>query len=96
VAAGIQKIGVNVASPLRLTTAAAVGITLEVPIFIAITFVFAPVGFFGAVLKAWFQKVNPQKIRCHGANSIPNRPRWALRRHAAAASPSLPIRKLLS
>jgi hypothetical protein len=36
---------VNFALPLRLTVAAAVGIALEAPIFVAIILVFALVGF---------------------------------------------------
>ena len=39
--------------PVRLTVAAAVGIALEAPIFVAIILVFALVGFFGAALEAW-------------------------------------------
>ena len=71
-AAGSQRIGVNFALPLRLTVAAAVGIALEAPIFVAIILVFALLGFFGAALKAWIAK--PSHNQIPRANSIPNRP----------------------
>jgi hypothetical protein len=73
VAVGSQRIGVNVALPLRLTAAAAVGIALEAPIFVAITLVFALAGFLGAALEAWIAK--PSHNQIPRANSIPNRPR---------------------
>jgi hypothetical protein len=55
-AAGSQKLGANVALPLRLTAAAAVGIALEALIFVVITFVFALVGSFSAALEAWIER----------------------------------------
>ena len=54
VTAGI--IVMKIAVPLWLSAAAAVGVTVEAPIFVAITVLFALVAYCGAALEAWDDK----------------------------------------
>jgi hypothetical protein len=58
-------------SILSLTAAAAVGITMEAPIFVAVVLLFALVAYVGAALEAWHEKSSRRQSLHPGAPSPP-------------------------